>query len=55
MVRGCADARMRGCSGEIIRLYSVWIIIITMYMLVSMPHLRRCSPHVKPFGDCLVM
>ena len=31
---------------------SVLIIMKTMYVLVSMPHLRRCSPHVnRLYGD----
>ena len=28
------------------------VLIITVYVLVSMPHLRRCSPHVhRLYGD----
>ena len=52
VVRSCADARLHGCAVVWERLldYSVWIIIITMYMLVSMPHLRRCSPHLNRLG-----
>ena len=52
MLRGCADARLRGWRGcavvrESLLDCSVLIIMITMYVLVSMPRLRRCSPHVN--------
>ena len=48
-MRGCADVRLRGCAVVWERLldYSVWtiiIIIITMYMLVSLPHPRDRFP-----------
>ena len=49
VLRGCAVARLRRCAvvRESLLYSSVLIIMITMYMLVSMPHLRRCSPHVN--------
>ena len=52
MVRDSADARLGGCAVVRERLldYCVWIIIIAIMMLVSMPHLRRCSPHVNRLG-----
>ena len=57
VVRGCAVARLHECVIVRKRLldYSVWIMIIAMYMLVSNGASQEVFSTCKPFGNCLVM